>query len=85
MHSSSRAVVPKRDGLMFSQPGSTGSARTSATEWIGASKLSRALLPAQHRSALAVERRVLEHGVREELDDGAVQLGIRHDVDRRAV
>ena len=40
-----RAVVPNRDGLMFSHPGSTGSARTSATEWIGASKLSRPSCP----------------------------------------
>ena len=38
--------VPKRDGLMLSQRGSSGSAPTSLHEWIGASKLSRSSAPA---------------------------------------
>ena len=45
MHSSSRAIVPNRDGLMFSHRGETASASTSASEWIGASKLSRSSAP----------------------------------------
>jgi hypothetical protein len=45
MHSSSRAILPKRDGLMFIHPGFTARVRTSSTEWIGASKLSRCSCP----------------------------------------
>jgi hypothetical protein len=45
MHSSRRRTLPKRDGLMFIQRGSTGSASMSASEWMGASKLSRSSAP----------------------------------------
>ncbi len=46
MHSSSPRDVPKRDGLTFSHLGSIGSASKSASEWTGASKLSRSSAPA---------------------------------------
>jgi hypothetical protein len=39
------------------------------------------LLPAQHVAALALERRVLDHDVWEELDDGRYRTGSGLEVD----
>ena len=76
---------PKRDGLMFTMRGLQGRSSTSATEWIGASQVTRSLTGVEDRARLVRDVGVLEPGVRERLDHHAVQLRIGLDVDRRAL
>ena len=77
-------MEPKRDGLMFSQRGASGRPSRSR-ERVDRRVEAEAILSAGERLAQAVlEPRVLDHDVGKLLDDRAIELGVRREVDDRA-